>query len=148
MSGTPAGEIPILEAVLPYIAVRVAKRRRWDDEEGEAEEGEGKQAKKQHGRKGRTKNKGLANAANALDANTAVDSEDVVMNAEREESAVVVPVEVADTLETTPLPADDIAAASTEPPEPVLVLRRIQTVEVEGTQLIVFNAVGYGFDFS
>lgn len=141
MTGTSAGEIPILDAVLPYIAVRVAKRKRWDDEEGDAEGGEGKKAKKQHGRKGRVKNKAIEH----VPVSEAVrEAKDIMMTDQQEDPAVLVPADVGDTpeLEATPAPSE-VDASPTEPPEPALVLRRIQTVEVEGTQLIVFNVVGY-----
>ncbi|VDB99931.1 unnamed protein product [Peniophora sp. CBMAI 1063] len=142
MTGTPAGEIPILDAVLPYIAVRVAKRKRWDDDEEDGEAGEGKKAKRQHGRKGRAKNKTIANAAATAGSDAAEDAKDVEMGEDVDEPATAVPAENITAPETGPSLADGAIATSTEPPEPVLVLRRIQTVEVEGTQMIVFNAVG------
>lgn len=144
MTGASAGEIPILDAVLPYIAVRVAKHKRWEDEEDEAEGGEGKKTKKQHGRKGRAKNQAVANAEKISDATVSVAAEtkDVDMNDDLEDSAVVVPAVTTDALETMPLSTHDTVVTPTEHPEPILVLRRIQTVEVQGTQLIIFNAVG------
>ena len=61
------GEIPISDVVLPYIAVRVAKRKRWDDEDEDAEGGEGARAKKHHGRKGRAKHKAVTAAVASAD---------------------------------------------------------------------------------
>ncbi|KZV66300.1 WD40 repeat-like protein [Peniophora sp. CONT] len=142
MTGAPAGEIPILDAVLPYIAVRVAKRKRWDDGDEEGEGGEGKKAKKQHGRKGRARNKAGVNATVPPDAVAEGEAKDVEMADEMEDPHVTIPAGGADTPEATPAPVDVTVAAPAAPEEPVLVLRRIQTVEVDGTQLIVFNAVG------
>ena len=139
MTGSSVGEIPISDVVLPYIAVRVAKRKRWDDEDEDAEGGEGARSKKHHGRKGRAKHKAVTAAVASADV--VVEAKDVEMAEGQEDSAIVASAEVADTPEVIPTPAD-AAGAPAEASEPVLVLRRIQTVDVEGTQLIVFNAVG------
>ena len=110
-----------------------------DDEDEDAEGGEGARAKNHHGRKGRSKHKAVTVAVASADV--VVEAKDVEMAEGQEDSAIVASAEVADTPEVIPTPAD-AAGAPAEAPEPVLVLRRIQTVDVEGTQLIVFNAVG------
>lgn len=137
--GTVVCEIPVLEAIKPFIRVR-AKKRKWGDDDDE-EGGGGEKSKKSHGRKGRGKNK-QNQKAEAESQNADGMEVDV---AKDEENDVAESVVVEEEQETEGASTSAIAENPAENPEPVFVLHKIATLDLESDKLIIFSAVGFVF---
>ncbi|TFY83186.1 hypothetical protein EWM64_g822 [Hericium alpestre] len=117
-SGHLLREIPVIDAVMPFIAVRVKKRKWRDEEEEDGEE------KKPRGQKGRGKNKGKQKSAEATsDAGDAeVEVTEAVVEVTEQDEGVDTGGQDRQVSETL--------GVSQPPKEPVFVLKKIDTVEL------------------
>lgn len=113
-------EIPILDAMQPFLKVRAKKRKRGDDnEDGENDQGE----PKPKGRRGRKKNKGK-------NVDAAQEGHD-----EPETAPVAGPSRLTHSgAEGAPNPEED--------GENVLVVHKIASMEVNHERYLIFSAVG------
>ncbi|KAF8909289.1 WD40-repeat-containing domain protein [Gymnopilus junonius] len=121
MKGTIKHELPVLEVVEPFIAVRAVKRRRgWPEEDGE-EAPEGKRLKRKRGRgkKGEKEQKKTG------------DEEEEELGGEGE---------VAE--ENTPEHVGAPENGEEAQPEKVLVIHRMESIESSTGSHIIFSAVG------
>ena len=137
--GTVVCEIPVLEAIKPFIRVR-AKKRKWGDDDDE-EGGGGEKSKKSHGRKGRGKNK--QNQKAEAESQNAGEME--VDAAKDETNDMAEPVVVEEEQETAAASTSTITENPAEDPDPVFVLHKIATLDLESDKLILFSAVGSVF---
>ncbi|TFY70132.1 hypothetical protein EVG20_g2871 [Dentipellis fragilis] len=120
-------EIPVVDAVKPFIRVRVKKRKwREDDDDGEGA-AEGKGDKKPRGKKGRGKKQQKADEKGAR-------------SGDAEETPEATPD--VDTPMQEPEQSEAGREESTALSEPVFVLRRLASVAAAGQKLLVFSAVG------
>ena len=112
MTGAVKHEVPVLEIVEPFIAVRALKWKRGqaEDDGDEAPKSSKGQAKRKQGRKG---NQGKAQATGTHAATLVMDLKD-----------------------------EDLGDLSEEKPEKVLVINKIDGVNSDSGPHIVFSAVG------
>ncbi|GJE90315.1 WD40 repeat-like protein [Phanerochaete sordida] len=124
MTGAHLGDVPVLAAVEPFIAVRPPKGKPGQYDDGD-EDGPGAEKGRRKGRGKKGKGKGKAEAA---DEEKAEDAEDAVVGEASGSKAQ----------------ADDAAApAQTEEQPLVLVIRRIASVDAASQgRFVVFSAVG------
>lgn len=126
LSGKQLEEIPIQDAVEPYIVIkRIIGKNRWEENEGGGDEEEGSGKKKGKGRKGR---KGKGKQVQASEA--VVEDGDEPEPAEEKEGDAM-----------------DVDAKEDEvkpQPQKILAVRRIESVALDSTTYIVFNTIGYG----
>jgi tRNA (guanine-N(7)-)-methyltransferase subunit TRM82 len=122
MTGSLLFEVPISDAVYPFIKVR-PKKRKWGEDHDDSEEV--CQHKKLHGRKGRGK---------------------IRAGRVSEDREVVVPEEVQDVENDAAMDDEDTSAlqesTSEVLPDPVLVIHKIETMVVSDHRSMVFSAVG------
>lgn len=128
-TGQEKAEIPIAEAIEPFIVIeRVLGKNRWSaEEEGDDNGGEG--GGKGKGRKSR-RNKGKGKGQQEEAAKDNVESMDV------DDSPAAQPAEA---------PAGETSSTSqTSVPQKILAVRRIETLTVQNAAtFILFSAIGY-----
>ena len=138
MSGEQIAEVPIWEAVEPYITVKAPKGRRgWndgeDDEGGAAENNVAR--RKKRGPKGRGKGTGASQKEGSVEGTPAAEDGGEVHAGEGEGD-----------VEMTPGPADERAQSETgtqETDKTVLVVHKILSLDLgEQGRFLVFSAVG------
>ncbi|KAA1469145.1 WD40 repeat-like protein [Dentipellis sp. KUC8613] len=135
-------EIPVIDAVNPFIKVRV-KKRKWREDDDDGEGGaEGKGDKKPRGKRGRGKKQQKAEekgAENGDAEETPEATPDVDTPMQEPEQSEGTGREESVALDAR---SSETPGAAEPPSEPVFVLRRLASVEAAGQRLLVFSAVG------
>ncbi|KAJ6484952.1 quinon protein alcohol dehydrogenase-like superfamily, partial [Mycena vulgaris] len=141
LRGTLSREIPVLDAVAPFIKVKPARRtpRRFEDDGGYADEGAKK--KKSRKEKARAKHKRKGGSAGAEEAEPA--EADAAGSVEGE-AAASVEGEAAGSLEADAEAAQSLDAAATDLPEHVFALQRLESLQPDSSETgyLIFSAVG------
>ena len=137
MSGEQIAEVPIWEAVEPYIKVKAPKGRRgWNDGEDDEAAENSVARRKKRGRKGRAKSAGAGQKEGSVEGTPTAEDGPGEANAGQGDGDA----------ETTPGPAEGPAqpeVGTQEPDKTVLVIHKISSFDLgEHGRFLVFSAVG------